>query len=44
MNPAHVEVGENLRTVVLVNAVQVLEATKIDRQRVVFRAAYQTQI
>lgn len=44
MNPAHVEVGESLRTVVLVNVVQVVEATKIDRQCVVSRAAYQIQI
>ena len=43
MNPAHVEAGKSLKTAVVVNeAVQVLEAAKIDRQCVVFRAAYQT--
>jgi hypothetical protein len=37
MNPVRVEAGESLKTVVVVNeAVQVLEAVKIDRQCVVF--------
>ena len=44
MNPAHVEAGKSLKTAVVVNeAVPVLEAAKIDGQRVVFRAAYQNR-
>lgn len=42
MNRVHVEAGKSLKTAVVVNeAVQVPGAAKINRQRVVFRAAYQ---
>ena len=45
MSPAHVEAGENLKTVVVSNeAVEELEATNIDSECVVLRSAYQKQI